>query len=394
VEKSPFPKMTPLDGVRLGAVACGINYTDRNDLFMAELAPGTAIAGVFTRSSTAAAPVIWCRDAIGGGKVRAIVANAGNANAFTGAHGAKTVQDTVARAAKLFDCPRKQIFVASTGKIGVPFPPETIPEKLPALKRALKKDNWRVAAEAVMTTDTVPKGAVRVTEIDGAPVTIQGFGKGTQMIAPNMATTLNFLFTDAKIPAKVLQKLLSRLIDRTYNCITAEGDTSTNDSLFLCATGKAKHKPITDVADPRLRPFAVALEAVMRDIAHAIVRDATGAKKFVEITVTGAASTRAARRIGLSIASSTLVKIGLRTANPWGRMIMAVGKSGERADRDNLSMSAGGVLVATQGNLRDDYDVKRVTRHLKSDSLEFGVDVGVGRGRATVWTTDNSVGYG
>ncbi|MBT5666500.1 MAG: bifunctional ornithine acetyltransferase/N-acetylglutamate synthase, partial [Rhodospirillaceae bacterium] len=242
--------------------------------------------------------------------------------------------------------------------------------------------------------DSVPKGASRTTEIDGAPVTINGFGKGTQMISPDMATTLNFVFTDAKIPATVLQKLLSRIIDRTYNCITVEGDTSTNDSLFLCATGKAKHARITSAADPRLRSFATALEDVLRDIAHAIVRDAAGAKKFVAITVTGAASARAARRIGLSIASSTLVKVGLRAANPWGRMIMAVGKCGERANRDELSMTADGVLVASSGYLLDDFDAKRVTRHLKGTELNLGVDVGIGRGRATVWTTDCSVGYG
>ena len=394
MEKSAFPKMRPLDGVKLGAVACGINYTDRHDLFMAELDPGTAIAGVFTRSRTAAAPVLWCRENIAGGRVRAIVANAGNANAFTGRHGIAAVHETVARAATLYGCPRKHIFVASTGSIGVPFPVETIPDKLPALKKAVKRDNWLTAARAIMTTDTVPKGATRTTEIDGAPVTINGFGKGTQMISPDMATTLNFVFTDAKIPAPVLQKLLSRIIDRTYNCITVEGDTSTNDSLFLCATGKAKHARITDAADRRLRLFARALEDVLRDIAHAIVRDAAGAKKFVAITVTGAASARDARRIGLSIASSTLVKVGLRTANPWGRMIMAVGKCGEQADRDKLAMTADGVLVASGGYLLDDFDAKRVTRHLKGAELDLGVDVGIGRGRATVWTTDCSVGYG
>ena len=391
---SAFPDMGPLAGVKLGAVACGINYQDRNDLFMAELEPGTAIAGVFTRSRTAAAPVLWCRENIAGGKVRAIVSNAGNANAVTGRHGDKTVQDTVTRTAKLFGCPRKQIFVASTGSIGVPFPVDTIPNNLSALKKSVKRDNWLTAAQAIMTTDTVPKGATRTTEIDDAPVTINGIGKGTQMISPDMATTLNFIFTDAKIPAPVLQKLLSRIIDRTYNCITVEGDTSTNDSLFLCATGKAEHKRITDAADPRLRPFARALEEVLRDISHAIVRDATGAKKFVAITVTGAASARAARRIGLSMASSTLVKVGLRIANPWGRMIMAVGKCGERADRDQLSITANGVLVAEHGNILDDYDADRVTKHLKGSELDLGVDVGVGRGRATVWTTDCSVGYG
>ena len=394
MEKPAFPEMKPLAGVKLGAVACGINYKDRHDLFMAELDPGTAIAGVFTRSRTAAAPVLWCRDNIAGGRARAIVANAGNANAFTGRHGMDTVRETVARAAKLMGCPRKQIFVASTGSIGVPFPVQTIPDMLPALKKSVKCDNWITAARAVMTTDTVPKGATRTAQIDGASVTINGFGKGTQMISPDMATTLNFVFTDAKIPAAVLQKLLLRIIDRTYNCITVEGDTSTNDSLFLCATGKVKHARIANAADPRLRSFAKALEEVLRDIAHAIVRDAAGAKKFVAISVTGAASARAARRIGLSIAASTLVKVGLRTANPWGRMIMAVGKCGERADRDQLSITADGVLVAEHGNILDDYDAKRVTKHLKGPELDLGVDVGVGRGRATVWTTDCSVGYG
>lgn len=389
----PFPDMPVIDGVTLGVGFSGLNYKNRNDMLLAQLAPGTNIAGVLTRSQTAAAPVRWCRQALKGGKARAILVNAGNANAFTGKQGADTVKATVDRAAKLVGCARNQVFIASTGRIGVQLTGDALAKRLPGMQRSGRPDKWRAAAEAIMTTDTVPKGATRQAEIAGAGVTINGIGKGTTMIAPDMATTLNFVFTDANLSAAVLQKLLNRAVNRTYNCITVEGDTSTNDTLLLCATGAAKHARITDANDPRLREFAAALEAVMRDVCHAIVRDVAGASQFVAVTVKGAASALAARKIGLSVASSALFKTGVRARDPWGRLIMAVGKSGQKANRDKLCLETGGIAVASEGYLRDDFDRDAVKKILSSESIELTVDVGVGRGQATVWTCDTSPAY-
>jgi glutamate N-acetyltransferase/amino-acid N-acetyltransferase len=391
---SRFPGLADIDGVRLAAGACGLRYKGRSDLMLVELALGTVVAGVFTQSLTAAAPVDWCRHALTGGRIRAIVVNSGNANAFTGRIGEAAVQETVDAAASLMKCPKKQVFVSSTGVIGEPLPVGRLIKALPKLREKLSPSRWKDAAMAIMTTDTFPKGATATAEIDGKVVTLNGFAKGSGMIAPDMATMLAYVFTDAKIAQPVLQKLLKKSADRSFNAITVDSDTSTSDSVLLCATGRARHKRIADAADPRLADFRRALDQVMIDLAQQIVRDGEGATKFISVTVSGAASARAARIIALSIANSPLVKTAIagEDAN-WGRIVMAVGKAGEKADRDALEIRIGGILVAEDGVRHPGYDETPVAKHMLGAEIDIAVDVGVGRGRATVWTCDLTHGY-
>lgn len=390
-----FPRLPSIPGVRLGGTACGIRYRGRNDLMLVTLAPGTAVAGVFTKSACASAPVEWCRKRIGGGRVRAIVVNAGNANAGTGLAGEKAVGRTVKALARLLDCPEKEIFVASTGVIGEPLPVERIERALPDLVGKIRPGQWLAAAKAILTTDTYPKGALAVARIGAVPVTIGGFAKGSGMIAPNMGTMLAFLFTDAKIPPAVLKRLLVEANERSFNSITVDGDTSTSDSVFLCATGEGKpHKPVRSASDAHLRDFKKALQTVMTDLAQQIVRDGEGARKFATITVTGAASEKAARRIGLAIANSPLVKTAIAGEDPnWGRIVMAVGKSGERANQKKLAIQIGGLAVVKQGARVPSYKEAPVARHMKGKAVEIAVDVGVGKGAARVWTCDLTHGY-
>ncbi len=389
-----FPDLPPVAGVRVAAAACGLRYRGRLDLMLAEFVPGTTVAGVLTRSLTASAPVHWCRMALENGEARALVVNAGNANAFSGAAGEATVLQTAETAAGLTGCDKRDVFLASTGTIGERLDAERLTACLEPLKRALAPGDWEAAARAIMTTDTFPKGASRTADIGGVPVTITGIAKGSGMIAPDMATMLGFVFTDARIPAPVLQAMLKAGADRSFNCITVDGDTSTSDTLLLFATGRAGNPGVRDHRDPALRGFRRALEAVLIDLAHQIVRDGEGATKFVTVTVTGAASARAARRIGLAVANSPLVKTAIagEDAN-WGRIVMAVGKAGEKADRDRLAIAIGGVRIAEKGEAVPDYDEAPVARHMKGREIDIHVDVGVGRGRATVWTCDLTHGY-
>ncbi len=361
---------------------------------LAELASGTAVAGVFTRSLTAAAPIDWCRSALKTGRARAIVVNSGNANAFTGRVGELAVTDTVKEVAKVVGCPKNQIFVSSTGVIGEPLPVERLTKALPLLHKKLSAKSWKAAASAIMTTDTFAKGATRTTQIDGVPVTLNGFAKGSGMIAPDMATMLGYVFTDAKIAPPVLQKALKAATEKSFNAITVDSDTSTSDTVLLCATGKARHKAVTSLSDPRFKDFRQALESLMIDLAQQIVRDGEGASKFIEVTVTGAASTSAAKTIALTVANSPLVKTAIagEDAN-WGRIVMAVGKAGEKADRDALDIKIGGVQVTMDGLRKPGYDETPVARHMKGDEIDISVDVGVGRGKATVWTCDLTHGY-
>ncbi|MDA1323659.1 MAG: bifunctional glutamate N-acetyltransferase/amino-acid acetyltransferase ArgJ [Proteobacteria bacterium] len=391
---SRFPVLPPIDGVRLSAGACGLRYKGRSDLMVAELAKNTRIAGVFTRSLTAAAPIDWCRKALKGGRVRAIVVNSGNANAFTGRVGDRAVLDTVRAAAAEFNCPQNQIFVSSTGVIGEPLPVDRLVNALPGLKKGLDDGAWRAAADAIMTTDTFAKGATRTASIYGVPVTINGIAKGSGMIAPDMATMLAYIFTDAAIEDGALQASLAAAANKSFNAITVDSDTSTSDTVLLCATGQAKHKRVTSAADARLRDFRRKLEEVVIDLAQQIVRDGEGATKFISVTVTGAASSRAAKRIALSIANSPLVKTAVagEDAN-WGRIVMAVGKAGEKADRDRLEIRIGGIVVAQDGLRRPGYDETPVALHMKGQEIDIAADVGVGRGRATVWTCDLTHGY-
>ena len=384
-----FPLLPKIAGVEIGAHACGLRYKDRDDVLLALVAAGSVIAGVLTRSKTASAPVEWCRKNLGRGKVRAIVANAGNANAFTGKAGDRTVDDVTRALAQHFKIARTEIFMASTGVIGQPMTAERIVASVPALGKALRADGYEMAARAIMTTDTFAKGATRRAKIGDATVTINGIAKGSGMIAPDMATLLAFAFTDAKIPAPVLQLLLREATEKSFNCITVDGDTSTSDTLLLAATGMARHPRIGEADDPMLVDFRRALDDLMIDLAQQVVRDGEGASKFVTVNITGATSNAAARKIGLSIANSPLVKTAIagEDAN-WGRIVMAVGKSGERADRDKLGISIGGVKITANGQVVNGYDEAPVAKHMKGRDIAIGVDIGLGRGKATVWTCD------
>ncbi len=389
-----FPELPPIAGVRLAAYAAGIRYTGRNDMMLAELAPGSTIAGVFTRSLTAGPPVVWCQACLPGGRVRAIVVNSGNANVFTGRTGQEAVLATAAAAAKLFRCDPKEVFISSTGVIGEPPPAQKIVDALPRIAPTLAAEAWEPAARAIMTTDTFPKGATATARIDGTEVRLNGFAKGSGMIGPDMATMLAYVFTDAALPAAVLQPLLSAATVRSFNSITVDGDTSTSDTVLLCATQQARHAPLTSPTDRRLGDFRRALDRVMIDLATQIARDGEGAEKFVTIEVTGAASARAARHIGLAIGNSPLVKTAISAGDAnWGRIVMAVGKAGEKADRDRLSISIGGTLIAAQGGPVPGYDEGPVAAHMKGRNIKIDVDIGIGRGRATVWTCDLTHGY-
>ncbi len=389
-----FPELPPIAGVRFAAMACGIRYAGRDDLMLAELASGSAIAGVFTRSLTAGAPVLWCRECLLGGAVRAIVVNSGNANVFTGRTGDEIVAATAATAAGLLGCDARQVFVSSTGVIGEPPPGEKIAAALPRLAALLSPDGWEQAARAITTTDTFPKGAAATAAIDGVAVRLNGFAKGSGMIGPDMATMLAYVFTDAALPAAVLQPLLAAAADRSFNAITVDGDTSTSDTVLLCATRQAAHRPVTNPADPRLEEFRRALDRVMIDLARQIVRDGEGAQKFVTIEVTGAATAQAARRIGLAIGNSPLVKTALSAGDAnWGRIVMAVGKAGERVERDRLAISVGGIAIAADGGPVPGYDETPVARHMSGREIELAVDIGIGDGKATVWTCDLTHGY-
>jgi glutamate N-acetyltransferase/amino-acid N-acetyltransferase len=389
-----FPALGPIAGVRLAAFACGIRYTGRDDLMLAELAPGSAIAGVFTRSLTAGAPVVWCRECLAGGRFRGIVVNSGNSNVFTGRTGEELVEKTAATTAGLLGCDPQQIFISSTGVIGEPPPVDKIIGALPQIVLRLSADGWETAARAILTTDTFPKGATATAVIDDVEVRLSGFAKGSGMIAPDMATMLAYVFTDAALPPAVLQPLLAASTDRSFNCVTVDGDTSTSDTLLLCATQQAPHSPVTSPADRRLQDFRRALEAVMVDLAQQVARDGEGAQKFVTVEVTGAATFRAARRIGLTIGNSPLVKTALSAGDPnWGRIVMAVGRAGEKIDPDRLAISIGGLPILANGGPVPGYDETPVAEHMKGRNIRIAVDVGVARGKATVWTCDLTHGY-
>ena len=390
-----FPAIPPIGGVRVATRACGVRYKGRTDVLLVELADETQAAGVFTKSLTASAPVDWCRKSLPGGIANGLVVNSGNANAFTGRLGEDAVEQVVEAVADRLACRPSRVFAASTGVIGEPLNFTAITDNLDALAADLAPGKFDEAAKAIMTTDTFPKGAVKEAQINGTKVTIAGIAKGSGMIAPDMATMLAYVFTDAKIPAPVLQGILAPICERTFNSITVDSDTSTSDSCMLFATGAAGNADrFSGPGDPALADFRAKAEAVMLDLAHQIVRDGEGASKFIEITVTGADSDAAAKRIGLSIANSPLVKTAIagEDAN-WGRIVMAVGKAGEKAERDRLNIAIGGITIASNGLAVDGYDEAPVTAHMQSPEINIAVDVGVGNGRATVWTCDLTHGY-
>ena len=390
-----FPALPPVNGVRFAAAEAGVRYQGRLDVMLAEIAPGSAIAGVFTRSATRSGPVLWCEEKLAalragdaGEAGFAILVNSGNANAFTGSNGRAAVEATASAAAKALGVPVEHVFVASTGVIGEPLRSERIVAALGRLRDELAPDAAERAARAIMTTDTFAKGASAQIHVDGVPVTLIGFAKGSGMIAPDMATMLVFLFTDAAIRPDVLQRSVTRACDATFNCITVDGDTSTSDTLLMAATGQAAMPPLV-ADDPRLPTFEAALNGVMLDLAHQVVRDGEGATKFVEVRVTGAETPADARKVGLAIANSPLVKTAIAGSDPnWGRIVMAVGKSGAAADRDRLTIRFGNMLVAENGWVAPSYAEADGAAYMRRDELVIGVDLGLGSGEATIWTCD------
>ena len=390
---SPFPAMPPIAGVTLRVERAGYKNWGRCDLTYVELAEGTTVAGVFTRNVCCSSEVELGRDQVKAGAARALVVNAGNSNAFTGYRGREAVEQIMAQVSAHLGCAQEQVFVSSTGVIGVPLPKDKARVGV-ALALAAAPCGWEDAANTIGTTDTFPKGALATAVVDGRRVTLAAIIKGSGMIAPDMATMLGYIFTDAAIAPAFLQELLSAANQKSFSCITVDSDTSTSDTVLAFATGKAGNAPLISFDSPGADAFAAALGDVCRQLAHLVVRDGEGAQKFIEIAVTGAVSDDSARRIGLSIANSPLVKTAIagEDAN-WGRVVMAVGKAGEPADRDKLSIGFGGVWAARDGLPLADYDEKPVTAHLKGHEITIAVDLGLGEGRATVWTCDLTHGY-
>jgi len=390
-----YPELPAVAGVRFATAEAGIKYKNRTDVLLATFDAGTTVAGVTTRSLCPSAPVDFCRANLPGGKARALLVNSGNANAFTGMKGKAAVELSADIVAKAVGCARGEIFLASTGVIGEPLPAERFHGVAAGMASGQKDGPWLDAAKAIMTTDTFPKVATASVEFDGHPVVISGIAKGSGMIAPDMATMLSFVFTDMPIAAPVLQGLLQPLIDKSFNAVTVDSDTSTSDTCLVFATGKAAGvAPISAASDPRVAAFADALGDVLTDLAMQVVRDGEGATKFVAVTVEGAVNDRSAFRIAQSIANSPLVKTAIagEDAN-WGRVVMAVGKAGEPADRDRLSIAFGDIVVAEKGERALGYDEARTSAYMKGQELELHVGIGLGQGTATVYTCDLTHGY-
>ena len=388
--KGGFPDLPQIGGVRFSAIEAGVRYSGRVDVMLAELAPGTVIAGTFTRSKTRAAPVLDCQEKLGGASDAgaAIVVNAGNANAFTGADGIDSVKAITAHAGQILGIPEGRVFTSSTGVIGEKLPHVRITSAFEALKDGLANDRINDTALAIMTTDTFPKGSTRQVTIGGKTVSISGIAKGSGMIAPDMATMLVYVFTDAKIGFDDLQPMVSSACDTTFNCITVDSDTSTSDTLLVAATGASG----VDVTGNEA--FATALTEVMEDLAKQVVRDGEGATKFVTVNVTGATDNGDAKQVALAIANSPLVKTAVAGEDPnWGRVVMAVGKSGAEADRDRLSISFGDVEVAKDGRVAPNYSEADAAAHMKGDEVTISVDLGLGGGEATVFTCDLTAQY-
>ncbi len=385
-----FPDLPRIDGARFASAAAGVRYRDRSDVMLAVLDPGTTVAGVFTRSSTRSAPVRDCEAKIGGEMAgpAAILVNSGNSNAFTGRAGDESVARICAAVAGATGAAEQRVFTGSTGVIGERLDDSRITAVLDDLVAGLAPDGLGASARAIMTTDTFPKGAGRTVQVEGREVRIAGIAKGSGMIAPDMATMLVYLFTDAAIGRPLLQEILADLTVRTFNRITVDGDTSTSDTLLLAATGRSA------TVSARGGAFEEALHGVMLDLAHQVVRDGEGATKFVEVAVSGAKSDEDAQKVAGAIANSPLVKTAIAGEDPnWGRVVMAVGKSGAAADRDRLSIRFGDILVAERGWVAPDYREEDGAAYMTRQDLTIAVDLGLGRGRATMWTCDLTHAY-
>ncbi|MET0168761.1 MAG: bifunctional glutamate N-acetyltransferase/amino-acid acetyltransferase ArgJ [Aliihoeflea sp.] len=392
-----YPQMPPIDGVRIATAEAGIKYKGRTDLLAMVFDEGTTVAGVFTRSKCPSAPVDFCRANLPGGKARILVVNSGNANAFTGKKGRETTSLTGQIAAKAVGGAETDVFLASTGVIGEPLDATKFAHLLDDMVARAQSGLWAEAGKAIMTTDTYPKYLTATVDIDGVPVTINGIAKGAGMIAPDMATMLSFVATDAPIGAQALQDILANGVDGTFNAVTVDSDTSTSDTLMLFATGAAEARGaarIEDASDPRLSAFRTALDGLLRALALQVVRDGEGARKQIGITVTGAESDVSAKRVALSIANSPLVKTAVagEDAN-WGRVVMAVGKAGEPADRDLLAIWFGDIRVAHQGERDPAYSEDATSAYMTGDEIDIRVDLGLGGGQATVWTCDLTKEY-
>lgn len=392
-----YPDMPTIDGVRIATAEAGVKYKGRTDLLTMVFDEGTTAAGVFTQSKCPSAPVELCRENLAGGEARILVVNSGNANAFTGKKGRATTSAVGEAAAAAVKANKSTVFMASTGVIGEPLPAERITGFLEGMAGKAAPGGWLEAARAIMTTDTYPKVATATVRLGEHDVIINGIAKGAGMIAPDMATMLSFVATDAPIAAPVLQDLLSRGTGKTFNAVTVDSDTSTSDTLMMFATGAAAKRgvaPITDLKDPRLAGFRRALNRILKNLALQIVRDGEGARKQLEITVTGAKSSRSAKKIAMSIANSPLVKTAVagEDAN-WGRVVMAVGKAGEPAERDLLSIWFGDIRVAHEGERDPAYSEEETSAYMKKDEITLRVDLGLGRGKATVWTCDLTKEY-
>ncbi|MFT4253118.1 MAG: bifunctional glutamate N-acetyltransferase/amino-acid acetyltransferase ArgJ, partial [Caulobacter sp.] len=393
----PFPTIPPIAGVEIATGRAGFYKHERPDLLLMRFAEGTSGAGVFTRHGVGSAPVDWCKRqlaASGGADVRALVVNAGCANSFTGKPGADAVRRVATAVGKRFDCRQRDVMMASTGVIGVILDDAKITARLPEVETRLTEDAWAQAASAIMTTDTFPKGAYATAVIDGHEVKIAGIAKGSGMIAPDMATMLAFVATDAAIAPAALQTLVSLYTRTTFNCVTVDGDRSTNDTLLLFATGQSGAPKISRPGDKRLADFREKLEGVLLDLAMQLVRDGEGATKFVKITVNGAESPLSARKIARTIAESPLVKTAFagEDAN-WGRIVMAVGRADEPVNREKISVKFGDLYAARDGLVSAEYDEAAMSAYMKHQELEVTVEVGVGKGSATVWTCDLTKQY-
>ena len=394
MKTSPFApeilaKMPVIEGVRFASCEAGIRYEGRKDLMLAVLSPQTVVAGTLTKSKTCSSAVDWCREQLVHGKARALVVNSGNANAFTGVKGRRAVEITAQQAAIAVGCEPHEVMIASTGVIGEALDPDRFTHLLGDLAKQADIDGWHDAASAIMTTDTYAKLSSRTVQIEGVDIAINGFAKGAGMIAPDMATMLSFIFTNAPITHDVLQGLCARYVPGSFNSITIDSDTSTSDTMLLFATGAADIAPIDRLDDPRLVQFGEALGALMLDLAHQIVKDGEGVSKFIAVHVIGAEHERAAKIVALSIANSPLVKTAMAGEDPnWGRVIMAVGKAGERADRDKLSIWFGDIEVARDGEVAPDYREELGAGYMKNAEITLKVDLGIGGGSAVVWTCD------
>ncbi|QUD87645.1 bifunctional glutamate N-acetyltransferase/amino-acid acetyltransferase ArgJ [Phenylobacterium montanum] len=393
----PFPAMPPIGGCELATGRAGFYKQAREDVLVMRFPQGAACAGVFTRHGVGSAPVDWCKrqlEASGGDDVHALVVNAGCANSFTGRPGADAARRVASATAKRFDCRQRDVMLASTGVIGVVLDDAKITARLAEIEGRLKEDNWATAAAAIMTTDTFPKGSFAEAEIDGVKVKIGGIAKGSGMIAPDMATMLAFIVTDAAIAPAALQTLVSLYTRSTFNAVTVDGDRSTNDTCLLFATGASGAPRISRAGDRRLADFRDKLEGVMLDLAHQLVRDGEGATKFVKITVNGAESAASARKIARTIAESPLVKTALagEDAN-WGRIVMAVGRADEPVNRDRIWVRFGELIAAQEGAVSPTYDEAKMSAYMKRPELEISVEVGVGRASASVWTCDLTKRY-